>query len=100
MRRLLAAAALAVLVGACEPEYPAAAAHGEPEHGAEAAHAEESHGADPTSISGRVKDSAEATIHHPGADGNAGRPADGPGATATATADTAHAPPADDHSGH
>lgn len=97
MRRLLAAAALAVLVGACEPEYPEAA-HGEPEHGAEAAHAEESHGADPTSISGRVKDSAEATIHHPGADGNAGRPADGPGAMATA--DTAHATPADDHSGH
>lgn len=37
-------------------------------------------GADPTAVSGRMKDPDEDTIHHPGADGNAGRPPDGPGA--------------------
>ncbi len=37
-------------------------------------------GADPTAVSGRVKETDEDTIHHPGADGNSGRPDDGPGA--------------------
>ena len=48
-------------------------------------------GADPTAVSGRVKDPDEGTIHHPGADGNDGRPPDGPGARpGTATGSEPH----------
>jgi hypothetical protein len=39
-------------------------------------------GADPTAMSGRVKRPDEPNIQHPNADGNAGRPPDGPGAPA------------------
>lgn len=79
-RMLLAAAALAALT-ACEPEYAEsagsadvtgdAAAGAAPEH-----HLEVTGGADTAAISGRVPGDTGATIHHPAADGNAGRPPD------------------------
>lgn len=79
-RMLLAAVALAVLT-ACEPEYAEsagsadvtgdAAAGAAPEH-----HLEVTGGADTAAISGRVPGDTGATIHHPAADGNAGRPPD------------------------
>ena len=76
MKRILSLAAALVLLAGCEPDYADA-----PAQAAEAHHAEVE-GAGPTAISGRVKDSTENSIHHPRADGNAGRPDDGPGAPA------------------
>lgn len=95
MKRILSLAAALVLLAGCEPEYadsPAQAAE---------AHHEEVAGADPTAISGRVKDSTENTIHHPRADGNAGRPDDGPGAPSLRAGSDLHAaPPPDSQSEH
>ena len=71
MRRLLFAAALAAGIAACEPEYHETA---EAAEGAE--HPEVVGGADPTAISGSEPGDS-GTIHHPAADGNRGRPADG-----------------------
>ena len=76
MRRLLLAAALTAGLAACEPEYAETAGTAE---GAEAAdHPEVVGGADPTAVSGKVPGDS-GTIHHPAADGNSGRPADGRG---------------------
>ena len=92
MQRILSLAAAIVLLAGCEPEYA-----DEPGHAAAAeAHHEEIAGADPTSISGRVKDSTENSIHHNRADGNAGRPEDGPGAPAPIASE----PTTDTHSEH
>ena len=92
MQRILILAAAIVLLAGCEPEYA-----DEPGHAAAAeAHHEEIAGADPTSISGRVKDSTENSIHHNRADGNAGRPDDGPGAAAPSSGQ----PTTDSHSEH
>jgi len=72
MRRLLFAAALAAGIAACEPEYHESADTAEEGAG----HPEVVGGADPSAISGsEAGDSG--TIHHPAADGNSGRPADG-----------------------
>ena len=74
-RTVLATAAL-LLVAACEPDYS--------DKGPEPTQIEPMEsvtgGADPTSMSGRVKRADEPNIQHPNADGNAGRPPDGPGA--------------------
>ena len=43
-------------------------------------------GADPTAVSGRAREADEETIHHPGADGNAGRPPDERGSGAARSA--------------
>lgn len=90
MKRILSLAAAVVLLAGCEPEYADAPAQ------EAAAHHEEVAGADPTAISGRVKDSTENSIHHPRADGNAGRPDDGPGAPAPDPGQN----PTDSHSEH
>ena len=72
---LLSAALAALLLAACSPEdYPREAA------GAEASH-EVTGGSDPTAISGRAPADSEDTIHHPRADGNAGRPPARPATT-------------------
>jgi hypothetical protein len=70
MKRMLLAVMLLAGSAACEPEYAPAASeeHLEPVVG----------GADPTAVSGGAAVDSS-TIHHPGADGNAGRPADGRG---------------------
>jgi len=72
---VLVGAAL-VLLASCEPDY------GKPAVKPTAMQPEEAvtGGADPASMSGRVKKPDEANIQHPRADGNAGRPPDGPGA--------------------
>jgi hypothetical protein len=92
MNRILSLAAAMVLLAGCEPEYADAPAHS----AAVEAHHEDPGGADPTAVSGRVKDSAENSIHHNRADGNAGRPADGPGAPAVSSAQ----PTTDSHPEH
>ncbi len=81
MKRMLLAAAAVAALTACEPEYAEsagsadvtgdAAAGAAPEH-----HLEVTGGADTAAISGRVPGDTGATIHHPAADGNAGRPPD------------------------
>lgn len=73
MMRLFLAALLVAALAGCEPDYSEAAAHGEPES---AAHTEVTGPADPTAISGPAAGDTSGTIHHPAADGNAGRPAD------------------------
>lgn len=90
MKRILSLAAALALLAGCEPEYADAPAQ------APEAHHEEIAGADPMAISGRVKDSTENSIHHPRADGNAGRPDDGPGAPAPDPDQN----PTDSHSEH
>jgi hypothetical protein len=72
---LLTAALAALLLAACSPEdYPRQPADAEASH-------EVTGGSDPTAVSGRAPaDTAEA-IHHPGADGNAGRPPARPATT-------------------
>ena len=92
MQRILSLAAVMVLLAGCEPEYADTPAHS----AAAEAHDEDLGGADPTSISGRVKDSTENSIHHNRADGNAGRPEDGPGAPAPIASE----PTTDTHSEH
>ena len=90
------AAAVALSLG-CEPardgeaesgavDHPVAAGTNAPEPGDQENRLHATGGADPTAVSGRVKDPDEDTIHHPGADGNAGRPPDGPGARPGAAA--------------
>ena len=75
MRRLLFAAALAAGIAACEPEYhETAESAGTAAEGAE--HPEVVGAADPTAVSGSEPGDS-GTIHHPAADGNSGRPADG-----------------------
>ena len=79
-RKLVTVAALAVLA-ACEPEYREAAGEADVTGDAAAGAAPEHHlevtgGADTAGISGRVPGDTGATIHHPAADGNAGRPPD------------------------
>jgi hypothetical protein len=78
MRARVVLAVAAVLVcAACEPDYGASDASTRMEPpGAVTG------GADPTAMSGRVKQPGEPNIQHPNADGNAGRPPDGPGAPA------------------
>ncbi len=81
MKRMLATAAALAALTACEPEYHEsagsadvtgdAAAGAAPEH-----HLEVTGGADTAAISGRVPGDSGATIHHPAADGNSGRPPD------------------------
>lgn len=90
MKRLLLATLLVAGLAACEPEYAETAgtaaaagtddhAHDAPEGAAGTAeHAEVVGGADPTAVSGTVPGDT-ASIHHPAADGNSGRPADGRG---------------------
>ncbi len=84
--RMFVVGATLLLLAACEPEYRRA--------GTEPASAEPvdevTGGADPTAISGRVKAPDEPNIQHPNADGNAGRPPDGPGAPAGFRDSTAH----------
>ena len=87
----LAAAAAAALLLACEApagghassgvvEHQTAAGTLSPQAGNPEDRLHDTGGADPTAVSGRVKEPDEDTIHHPGADGNSGRPDDGPGA--------------------
>jgi hypothetical protein len=81
MKRLLVTAAALGVLGACEPEYGEAAGGADvtgdaapgaaPEH-----HLEVTGGADTSAVSGRVPGDTGATIHHPAADGNSGRPPD------------------------
>ncbi|MGE5091382.1 MAG: hypothetical protein ACM3OH_04350 [Bacillota bacterium] len=72
---LLSAALAALLLAACSPEdYPREPAATEASH-------EVTGGSDPTAISGRAPADSEDTIHHPQADGNAGRPAARPATT-------------------
>ena len=81
MKRMLFAAAALAALAACEPEYDEsagsadvtgdAAAGAAPEH-----HLEVTGGADTSAVSGRVPGDTGATIHHPAADGNTGRPPD------------------------
>ncbi|HET9603862.1 MAG TPA: hypothetical protein VFO96_06190 [Gemmatimonadales bacterium] len=74
-RTVLAGAAL-LLIAACEPDYSSKGAQPTQVEPMESV----TGGADPTSMSGRVKPADEPNIQHPNADGNAGRPPDGPGA--------------------
>lgn len=74
---VLACAAL-ILIAACEPDYSSTEANPTQIEPMESV----TGGADPTSMSGRVKPADEPNIQHPRADGNAGRPPDGPGAPA------------------
>jgi len=81
MKRLLLAAATMAVLAACEPEYEETAGHedvtGAEAHGAAPEHAlEVTGGADSAGVSGRVPADSGGTIHHPGADGNSGRPPD------------------------
>ncbi len=76
-RMFLVGAAL-VLLAACEPDYGQAKAQPTQMEPMESV----TGGADPTAMSGRVKAADEPNIQHPNADGNAGRPPDGPGAPA------------------
>ena len=76
MKRLLLAAALTAGLPACEPEYAETAGTVEATEAVE--HPDVVGGADPTAISGTVTGDS-GTIHHPAADGNSGRPADGRG---------------------
>lgn len=78
MKRMLLAAVAAVALTACEPEYDETAGAGSESH------LEVTGGADTGAVSGRVPGDSGGTIHHPGADGNSGRPPD-----ATAVRDTA-----------
>lgn len=66
------------LLAACEPEYSDGAVHDD-----EGAHHEVAGGADPTAVSRNAADTS-VTIHHPGADGNAGRPPDDSASQVTA----------------
>ena len=79
MKRTLAAAMVAAALAACEPEYAETAGHAE---GETDTHAEVTGGADPTAISERLPGDTAGTIHHPSADGNAGRPEDRTGGQA------------------
>jgi|GEM_PF-6316937 hypothetical protein len=76
--RMFFVGAAVVLLAACEPDYPKT----DTRPTAMAPEGSVSGGADPTAMSGRVKTADEANIQHPDADGNAGRPPDGPGAPA------------------
>ncbi len=69
MTRLLLAAVLLAGLAACEPEYAETA-------GESTEHPEVVGPADPAAISGGAP-ADSGTIHHPAADGNRGRPADG-----------------------
>lgn len=81
MKRMLVTVAVLAALTACEPEYREsaggadvtgdAAAGAAPEH-----HLEVTGGADTAALSGRVPGDTGATIHHPAADGNSGRPPD------------------------
>ena len=81
MKRMFLAAAVAAALAACEPEYDDHAGTADVT-GAEAAGAAPEHqlevtgGADTAAVSGRVPGDTGSTIHHPAADGNAGRPPD------------------------
>ena len=89
MNRLLAAAIALSLLTGCEPDYGETMDHAGREEVAPAAGRDAEHrlevtgAADPDAISGHRPDST-ATIHHPAADGNAGRPADDSAAAAAA----------------
>ena len=81
MKRMLLAAAAIAALAACEPEYEEAAGTADVTGDAAAGAAPEHHlevtgGADTSAVSGRVPGDTGSTIHHPAADGNAGRPPD------------------------
>ncbi|HEU5358914.1 MAG TPA: hypothetical protein VFU45_07335 [Gemmatimonadales bacterium] len=84
--RMFLAGAAVLLLAACEPDYGKEQSHPATVESEDAV----TGGADPTAMSGRVKKPGEANIQHPRADGNAGRPPDGPGAPAS-SADSTHA---------
>ena len=95
----LSALAAAALLLACEDPGAGEAHTGEvesrtaagtrtPEAGDPEDRLHDTGGADPTAVSGRVQKPDEETIHHPGADGNAGRPDDRHGAVAGAAGGT------------
>lgn len=71
MQRLLLASVTLVALAACEPDYGDRVDH----VGAEA-QVHPTGGAEPDAVSGAVPADTNRTIHHPGADGNAGRPPD------------------------
>ena len=95
MTRLLAAAAALSLLMGCEPDYGETMDHAgreavTPAAGRGAEHRLEVSGAaDPQAISGNRPDST-ATIHHPAADGNSGRPGDDSATAAASDHTEAH----------
>ena len=77
VRSTVVPAVALLAIAACAPEDYA----GSPEQGTAATQANAPEpeivgGADPTAVSGRIRAHSEDTIHHPGADGNAGRAPD------------------------
>jgi hypothetical protein len=98
MKRMLVTVAALAVLAACEPEYREAAGGADVTGDAAAGAAPEHHlevtgGADTAAVSGRVPGDTGATIHHPAADGNAGRPPDDraiPPGTAVPEAARAH----------
>jgi hypothetical protein len=81
MKRMLLAGAIVAALAACEPEYDdhagtADVTDGEVTGAAPEHQLEVTGGADTAAISGRVPRDTGSTIHHPAADGNAGRPPD------------------------
>ncbi len=71
---------------ACAPEdYAGDAEQGTAAHQVDGPEPKFVGGADPTAVSGRIRADSESTIHHPGADGNAGRAPDPVGTVTEAT---------------
>lgn len=82
----LPAVVVAFTLVACAPEdYAGDAEQGTAAHQVDGPEPAFVGGADPTAMSGRIRADSESTIHHPGADGNAGRAPDPPGTVTEAT---------------
>lgn len=79
MKRLILTAAAIAILAACEPDYAETAGRSVTDE-----HLEVTGGADPTAISGGAPADSAHTIHHPAADGNAGRASDDPTGAAIA----------------